>query len=252
MRCHTLFAIVLGVCLTLASQPADAQSANVQTDAPPDPQLQSIQTTFAQRFGNVEVTAVRRTSFAGLFEVQLGVNLVYTDAQVSYVLDGALIDATSRQNLTDARLQALAQAVQANLPLELAVKQVKGAGKENGGRWIAIFEDPNCGYCKQLRRSLEAIDNLTIYSFLYPILSADSREKARDIWCAGDQAAVLDDWMLRGTVPARAQCDAPLEKVLALGQQLMVRGTPAIFFDNGNRADGALPLDELQARLGGS
>jgi len=250
MRVNTLFALVFAVCLTLLSHSAGAQPANAQTDTPSDPQLQSIQTAFAQRFGNVAVTAVRHTPFAGLFEVQLGVNLVYTDAQVSYVLDGVLIDAASRQNLTDARLQALAQEAQAALPLalEVAVKQVKG----EGGRWIAIFEDPNCGYCKQLRRSLESVDNLTVYSFLYPILSPDSREKARDIWCAGNPVQALDDWMLRGTVPAHAQCDAPLEKILALGQQLMVRGTPAIFFDNGNRADGALPLGELKARLGGS
>jgi len=255
MRPHPLFAIAFVVALvigtSLASQPSRAQSA-----PRPDAQLQAVQTAFAQRFGNVAVSAVRRTPFAGLFEVQLGVNLVYTDAQARYVLDGVLIDAASRQNLTEARLQALAQEVQANLPLELAVKQVKGEvkgeNKENGGRWIAIFEDPNCGYCKQLRRSLEAIDNLTIYSFLYPILSPDSREKARDIWCAGNPVQSLDDWMLRGTVPARSECDAPLEKILALGQQLMVRGTPAIFFDDGDRADGALPLAALQARLGGS
>jgi len=229
-------------------------AASAQPATPPDPQLQAVQAAFVQRFANVAVTAVRRTPFAGLFEVQLGANLVYTDAQVGYVLDGTLIDAASRQDLTEARLQALVKNAQANLPLELAVKQVKGEvkDKQNGERWIAIFEDPNCGYCKQLRRSLESIDNLTIYSFLYPILSPDSREKARDIWCAGNPVQALEDWMLRGTVPARSECDAPLENILALGQQLMVRGTPAIFFDDGTRADGALPLAELKARLGGS
>jgi len=259
MRPHALLAIALAVglttSLTLTPQPGRAQPA-----AQPDFQLQTIQSAFAQRFGNLAVTAVRRTPFAGLFEVQLGANLVYTDAQASYVLDGVLIDAASRRNLTEARLQALAKEVQANLPLELAVKQVKGEeikgeetkGEAKEGRWIAIFEDPNCGYCKQLRRSLEAIDNLTIYSFLYPILSPDSREKARDIWCAGNPVQALDDWMLRGKTPARSECDAPLETILALGQQLMVRGTPAIFFDNGDRADGALPLAALQAKLGGS
>jgi len=230
-------------------------AADAQAGAPPDPQLQSVQAAFAQRFGNVDVTAVQRTPFVGLFEVQLGANLVYTDAQVSYVLDGVLIDAASRRNLTDARLQGLAKEAQATLPLELAVKQVKGGVKgeaKSNGNWIAIFEDPNCGYCKQLRRSLESVDNLTVYSFLYPILSPDSRDKARDIWCAADPVGALDDWMLRGAIPARAECDAPLAQILALGQQLMVRGTPAIFFSDGTRADGALPLAELKARLGGS
>jgi len=250
MRSTTFFTIALAACLPLAVPLAQAQTAattHATATTPADPQLQAVQSAFAQRFANVDVSAVRHTPFAGLFEVQLGAHLVYTDAQASYVLDGELIDAASRRNLTEARLQALAQEVQAALPLELAIKQVKGAG----GGWIAIFEDPNCGYCKQLRRSLEAIDNLTIYSFLYPILSPDSREKARDIWCATDQVAALDDWMLRANPPARTECDAPLAQILALGQQLMVRGTPAIFFEDGSRADGALPLTDLKARLGG-
>jgi len=238
-----VFAIALLMAAWLV--PPHARS---QPTLPADPQLQAVHSTFAQRFGNVTITAVRRTPFAGLFEVQLGASLVYTDAQVSYVLDGELIDAASRQNLSDARLQALAREAQATLPLELAVKQVKGQG--DGQRWIAIFEDPNCGYCKQLRRSLESVENLTLYSFLYPILSPDSRDKARDIWCASDRETVLDAWMLHGTVPARSECDAPLTQILTLGQQLMVRGTPAIFFDDGSRADGALPLAQLKARLG--
>jgi len=240
------FSAFFVVALTVAVPIVCAQPA-LTPDARPDAQVQAVATAFAQRFDHLDVTAVRRTPFAGLYEVQLGTNLVYTDAQVSYVLDGELIDTASRQNLTDARLQALAKEAQAALPLELAVKQIKGDG--DNGNWIAIFEDPNCGYCKQLRRSLESVDNLTVYSFLYPILSPDSREKARDIWCAANPTAALDDWMLHGTQPARAECDAPLAQILALGQQLMVRGTPAIFFADGSRADGALPLAQLKARL---
>jgi len=207
--------------------------------------LQTVRDAFSKRFEGVDVIAVRATPFAGLYEVQIGADLIYTDAQVNYVLDGVLIDAASRQNLTEASMERLASEAVAKLPLEKAIKQVKGDGK----RWIAIFEDPNCGYCKQMRRTLEEVDDLTVYSFLFPILSEDSHVKAGNIWCAANPAQTLDDWMLRGKTPPAADCDTPIADILALGKQLMIRGTPALFFDDGSRVSGALPLAALKAKL---
>jgi len=210
-----------------------------------DAVLQAVHDAFIQRFDNIDVVAVRATPFDGLYEVQIGTDLIYTDAQVTYLLDGTLIDAATRRDLTQASMETIAAQTVDKLPLELAIKQVKGDGK----RWIAIFEDPHCGYCKQLRRTLEEVNDLTVYSFMFPILSEDSHVKARDIWCAANRTQTLDDWMLRGKSPASAECETPIADILALGQQLMVRGTPAIFFDDGSRASGALPLAALKARL---
>lgn len=209
-----------------------------------DPELRDVADRFSARFDGVPVVAVRRTPF-GLFEVQIGMDLLYTDAQVSYVLDGRLIDAQSRRDLTRERQEAVSAVPLDSLPLHLAVKQVRGDGK----RRLAIFEDPNCGYCKQLHRTLAQVDDVTIYTFLYPILSPDSHEKARDVWCADDPSAAWDAWMLQGKAPPRKQCSTPVDEVLALGQQLMVRGTPTLFFADGSRVSGAIPLDMLQARL---
>ncbi|OZI29361.1 disulfide bond formation protein DsbC [Bordetella genomosp. 7] len=215
------------------------------TDSVADPAAQAVKDRFAQRFGELSVTAVRRTPY-GIFEVQLGTELVYTDENVTWVMEGPLIDAATRRDVTRERQEKLGAAAFDELPLDMAVKQVRG----DGSRKMAIFEDPNCGYCKQLHKTLQDVDNLTIYTFLYPVLTPDSTTKSRNVWCAKDQARVWQDWMLRGQTPPSAECDAPIQQVLALGQKLMVRGTPAIFFEDGSRLNGAAPLEMIEARLG--
>lgn len=200
---------------------------------------------FKERFGNMPISSVRQLPF-GIFEVQLGNSLLYTDEMVQYVMDGHLIDAQTRTDLTQARLDELARVDFDALPFDLAIKQVRG----DGSRRIAIFEDPNCGYCKQLRKTMEGIDDLTIYTFLFPILSADSTQKVRDVWCAEDSGKTWDDWMLNGKVPSRSECDAPITEMLNAGRQLMVQGTPAVFFEDGSRVPGAMSREQLIGKLG--
>jgi len=249
-------AMVAGTA-TAAGAPADAPApapapasastpskVGAQTDWTLDPIAKQVAQRFASRFDGMDVTAVRMTPY-GLYEVQLDTDLVYTNQDVSWVMQGPLIDAQTRENVSAKRLEQLSAIDFADLPKNLAIKQVKG----DGSRVIAIFEDPNCGYCKQLRKTLEGVDNLTVYTYLFPILSPDSTEKARNVWCAKDQGKAWDDWMLRGKVPAQMKCDAPIEAVLDLGKKLMVRGTPAIFFSDGSRSAGALPLEHLLPRL---
>ena len=226
--------------VSFTSFQAVAQSA---AGSPAD--IEAVGKLFAERFNNPPVKAIRATPY-GLYEVQMGNEIVYTDRQVSFVLDGTLIDANTRKDVTAERLEQLSRIAFDDLPFDLALKQVKG----NGQRKVAIFEDPNCGYCKQLRQTLQQVDNLTIYTFPLPILSPDSTQKVRHVWCAKDRAAVWDAWMLKGQVPPKAEdCDVPIDKMLALGQKLSVRGTPAIFFANGSRVPGAISQKELEQRL---
>ncbi|KAA0889451.1 DsbC family protein [Pusillimonas sp. ANT_WB101] len=205
----------------------------------------AVQKAFEKRFPEIDVGGVAPTPFAGLYEVQVGSDLLYVNADVDYILQGSLIDAKRRTDLTAERIDALSRVDFADLPLDIAIKQVKG----DGSRVMAIFEDPNCGYCKQLHKTLNDVDNVTIYSFLFPILSPDSTTKARNIWCAEDKAEVWRDWMLRGKKPAEAECETPIEQSLALGRKLNVQGTPAIFFADGSRINGALPLNALKQKL---
>jgi len=192
-----------------------------------------------------KVDAVRKAGVLGLYEIQIGNELYYTDEKVSLLFDGNIIDTKTRKNLTQARINKLSAIKFADLPLELAVKTVRGDGR----RVFATFEDPNCGYCKKLTKEMAGMDNVTIYTFLLPILSRDSAEKSRAVWCAADRAKAWSDLMVNGTVPAAGTCDAPIEKVVALAQKYNIRGTPTIFLSDGERIPGAVPVAQLEQKL---
>jgi len=152
------------------------------------------------------------------------------------------------EDLTQTRIDDISRIKFSDLPLELALKTVKGDGK----RVIAVFEDPNCGYCKRFRQqTLSKVDNITVYTFMYNILSPDSIAKSKNIWCAADRNRAWDDWMLNAkqAPAAPAGCVAPHEKVLALGQKIGVQGTPAIFFADGSRVPGAIDLRTLEDKF---
>lgn len=204
----------------------------------------SVQKAIQARVGGVPVRSVTKTPFAGLYEVVLGdYNIVYTDEKVTYLFSTgengvALIDLKSGHNLTDERMKQLLTIRFDDLPLNAAIKTVHGTGK----RVFATFEDPNCPYCKRLWQEMTKLDNVTIYTFLYPILSPDSAAKAKAIWCSKDRSRAWVDHMLTASMPAPgADCDNPIERNLALGQRLRVTGTPTIFFTNGQRLVGAQP-----------
>ena len=200
-------------------------------------------------FGGQAVDTVKKTPYGGLYEVVLkSGELVYTDAAVSFLLDGNVIDTKTKQNVTQARMAQLMKIDFATLPLDQAIKQVRG----NGKRVIASFEDPNCGYCKRLAKDLQGLKDATVYTFLYPILSPDSTEKSKNIWCSKDRAAAWNDWMTAGKTPAAAAagCDtSAIDKNVALGQKIKVSGTPTIFTSDGNRLPGAVPLAQLEQAM---
>lgn len=235
---------VLGFTLSTGAAAQETAPQRATKTAVADAGEQAV----AKRFGEISgysVTGVRRTPY-GFYEVQLGTDLMYTDEKVTWVMEGALIDVATRRDVTRERLEQLGSIAFEDLPLELAIKQVRGDGK----RQMAIFEDPNCGYCKQLHKTLKDEDNITIYSFLHPVLSPDSTIKSRDVWCAKNPAKAWQDWMIDGKKPTTAECDAPIEQVLTLGQKLMVRGTPVVIFQNGSRLNGAAPLERIRSHLG--
>lgn len=191
------------------------------------------------------VDAVRKAEALGLYEVQIDGELVYTDEKVTHVILGDIVDTKSRRNLTEERKQKLSQIKLSDLPLDMAIKQVKG----NGKRMLVTFEDPNCTYCKKLAKELKDVSDVTVYTFVYPILSPDSSEKAKNLWCAPDRAKAWIELMIDGKQPASANCDHPTEKVVAFGRKLNIRGTPTMFFADGTRVPGYMPGPMLQKAL---
>ena len=197
---------------------------------------------------NGKVDKVSKTPYLGLYEVFVGGDIIYTDEKVSALLfDGKLIDTKTMKNVTAERIQKLTAIKFTDLPLELAVKQVRGDGK----RVFASFEDPNCGYCKKLAKDLTKLDNVTIYTFLYPILSPDSLEKSKQIWCAADKARAWNDWMVDNKAPTgKGDCDTTaVQKTIETGRNLAINGTPTIFFADGERIPGAVPVARIEEKL---
>ncbi|MBC3864253.1 DsbC family protein [Undibacterium jejuense] len=212
------------------------------------PQEVAIKKLVEPRLGDgVKVDSVTKTPYAGLYEVRVGSEVLYTDDKAQFLFIGNVIDTRTGANYTRARVDEINKIKFSDLPLEMALKTVKGDGK----RVIAVFEDPNCGYCKRFRQTLAGMDNITVYTFMYNILAEDSTVKSKNIWCSADRNKAWDEWMINGKVApnAPANCVTPNEKVLELGHKLNIRGTPAIFFMDGTRVPGAMDAKALEEKF---
>ncbi len=196
-----------------------------------------------------KVLSVTKTPYAGLYEVRTEDNdILYTDKKAQYLFVGRVLNTTTYEDYTKARVDDISKVKFSDLPLDSALKMVKGDGK----RVMAIFEDPNCGYCKRFRHTLQDLDNVTVYTFMYNILSEDSAIKSKNIWCSADRMKAWDDWMLNNKAPTEAPANCltnPNDKVLALGRKLKISGTPTIFFADGSRIPGAVDLPAVEAKL---
>ena len=225
---------LLGWCLSLGAL-AQGQEANIKKN-------------LSERLPSMpRVEEVKRTPMTGLYEVRTESNeIYYTDADANYLIQGELIDIRQKRNLTEERLDKLNAVEFAKLPFKDAFTLVQG----NGQRKLAIFVDPNCGYCKRFERDLEKLDNITLHVFLYPVLGADSVEKSKSIWCAKDKGKAWRDWMLGGQMPIPANCDASaIDRNVEFGRKNRITGTPTSFAANGNRIQGAVPLAQLQKQI---
>lgn len=196
-----------------------------------------------------KVESVTKAGYLGLYEVYADGNVFYTDEKVTAIMvSGQLIDAKTMKNVTEERMRKLTAIKFSELPLERAIKQVRGDGK----RVVATFEDPNCGYCKRLAKDLLKLENVTVYTFLFPILSDDSVRKSKQIWCSADRAKAWNDWMVEGRTPSgKEDCDtSAIGKNQEFGRKLNITGTPTMFFADGERVPGAMPLARIEQKLG--
>lgn len=225
--CVAAAALTLGVA-------AHAQDANLKK-------------TLAERIPQLDkIDEIRPTPMAGLYEVRIGTDLFYTDAKGNYLIQGELIDTKARRNLTEDRITKLTELQFKDLPLQDAFTIVHGKGE----RKLAVFEDPNCGYCKRFEKDMQKVDNVTVYMFLYPILSPDSAEKSRNIWCSKDKVSAWQDMMLKDKAPASASCDVTaLQRNLALGKKHKITGTPTLIFEDNSRVPGAISSAEVEKHL---
>lgn len=230
--------LVIALAAGLLAGPALAQEAAVR----------KALTERVPQMGKID--EVSKTPMPGLFEVRVGSELYYSDAEGNFLIAGGqLIDARNRRNLTEERVAKLTAVDFDALPFKDAFTIVRG----NGKRKLAVFEDPNCGYCKQFERDLQKVDNVTIHLFLLPVLGPDSVAKSRNIWCAADKARAWQDWMVRNTPAPNAPspgCDASaLERNRDFGRKYQINGTPTLIFADGTRVPGAIPATQVEKHL---
>ncbi|MBC7513049.1 MAG: DsbC family protein [Herminiimonas sp.] len=238
MKYRNPAALTLTTALLLMTTVAIAETA----------QEQSVRKLIEPRLGEeAKIDSVTKTPYGGLFEIRTGSEILYTDDKAQYLFVGRVLDSKTLQDYTKARQDDLNKIKFSDLPLDSAMKMVKG----NGKRVIAVFEDPNCGYCKKFRQTLQEVDNVTVYTFMYNILAPDSAVKSKNIWCTADRGKAWDDWMLNGKMAptAPANCTSPNDKIFALGQKMHITGTPTVFFADGTRVPGAIDAKALEARL---
>ena len=234
MTLNKIAALAALVAAVLVGATAQAQEA-------------AIRKNLAERVPQLpKIDEVRKSPMPGLFEIRLGTDLFYTDVEGNYLIQGHLIDTRLQRDLTQERLDKLMAIDFSALPVKDAFTIVRG----NGKRKIAVFEDPNCGYCKRFERDLQQVDNVTVHMFLYPILGPDSTDKSRNIWCAKDKAKAWQDWMVRDQLPAAASCDsAALARNVEFGKKHKVTGTPTLVFADGTRVPGAVGAQQVEKLL---
>ncbi|KMN76686.1 thiol:disulfide interchange protein DsbC [Chromobacterium alkanivorans] len=209
-----------------------------------------VKKAFEGRFPGKPVKAVTATPVKGIYEVVVdNKQVVYTNADASYLFVGDLIDAVKKESLTEKKMAELNKVDFKSLPFEYALKEVRGKGE----RKLAVFSDPDCPFCKKLEREgLKNLDNVTIYTFLYPLsqLHPDAMRKSKQIWCSPDKVAAWSGFMLDGKpLTGPDNCDTPLEKIQQLGEKLGITGTPGLIFANGQLVPGAIDGDDIEKLL---
>lgn len=232
-------AAIAAACLSVAV--AGAEVKNTPTDA--------IRNALRTRFPDMPVVSVQPAPVAGLYEVYTGNELVYTDAGAEHLIIGPLWETASKRNLTAERIGELTAIDFSTLPLDRAIRTVKG----NGSRKLAVFSDPDCPFCKKLEQELASVTDVTIYTFLYPIaaLHPAAASKARAIWCSENRPVAWKQWMIDGQLPEERECKdaASIDENVKLGEQLGINGTPTLFGADGRRVSGTLSAEALEGML---
>ena len=244
LACSALMALAQPASKGPAAAPGDAaagqQSSTEETTA--------VRKALEERFPGAQISHVGKTAYMGLYEAMLDDTLVYTDPKAAYLFVGSMYDTATKKNLTEARSRKLNRVAIDKLPMELAFKRVKG----DGSRKLIIFSDADCPFCHRLESEIKGLDNVTIYTFLFPIdqLHPDAARKSKRIWCAPDKAKAWDEFFASGRLPDnKGDCGDPVARTQTLGQSLKINATPTLVFADGTLIPGALPLPQIEKEI---
>jgi thiol:disulfide interchange protein DsbC len=250
--------LVLGVALAVpvafaqqAAAPAQSAapgSSSAASSAAPSSDVAALKKLLEQKFPGAEIRYIAKSPYHGLYEAMFGDQMIYTDRKADQIIVGSIYDTTTKTNLTEAKLRKLNRVDISKLPMELAFKRVKG----DGSRQLIMFSDADCPFCHRLEKEIKNLDNVTIYTFLFPIdtLHPDAANKSRRIWCAPDKVKAWDEFFATGKLPDNAgNCGDPVEQTQALGNALKVNATPTLIFADGTMIPGALQLAQIEKEM---
>ena len=230
------------------ASPTQASSPVARDPVSESADIAAVRKQVETHFPGAPIRHIAKSGYLGLYEVMLGDQLIYTDSNVDHVFVGSIYDTGTKQNLTEARLRKLNRVAVDKLPMDLAFKRVKG----NGSRTLYLFSDADCPFCHRLEQEMRGLDNVTIYTFLFPIdqLHPDAARKSKILWCAPDRAKAWDVYFATGKLPAnKGDCGDPVAKTQALGDSLHINATPTLIFADGTMIAGALPLPDLEREM---
>jgi thiol:disulfide interchange protein DsbC len=232
---HLATALLTALACAFAAQTASADEA-------------SIRKAIGERLPDFpKIDEVSKTAVPGIYELRVGTDIYYTDENGNHLFAGQFIDTRTRANITEDRIAKLTAIDFSQLALKDAIVWKQGTG----ARKLVVFADPNCGYCRKFERDLQAVKDVTVYTFLYPILGGDSPDKARAIWCSKDATRVWRDWMLQGKeIPSSPNCDvSALQRNVAFGRNHRINGTPGLVFEDGTHKAGAMNAAQIEQLL---
>jgi len=258
-------AIIVGLAASAAASAGEPQVAPAATAAGPaptpaatqaaDPAAAALREALTRLYPNTRFGDIQRSAIPGIWEVWMGNNVAYVNDEGRHFIFGHMYDMQTQTDLTAAKKEQVSLQTEAarpkvrfaDLPLGDAIKVVRG----NGQRKVAVFSDPHCPYCRKLEVELAKLDNVTIYTFLYPIesLHPEAAAVAQSIWCAKDKAAAWRQYMASGKEPKALRCDTPINRNVALASSSGIFGTPYMIFANGTQAPGAMPAAAIEQRL---
>jgi thiol:disulfide interchange protein DsbC len=243
-------AFALGALCTVPAALAQSPAAPAAPQATPivTAETAGIKKLLDQKFPGSDVRFISKTNYFGLYEAMLDDKLIYTDPKVTYIFLGSIYDTATKTNVTEARQRKLNRIAMDKLPLDLAFKRVKG----DGSRQLVIFSDADCPFCHRLEDEMKGLDNVTIYTFLFPIdqLHPDAARKSKQIWCSADKVKAWNDFFATGAVPDnKGDCGDPVAKTQALGNALKISATPTLVFADGTVVPGALPVEQIKAEM---
>ncbi len=231
-----LAASILAILLALAG------GSGVAAAQTPEDNLRKL---IEAKMPGERVREIRRTPLPGVYEVAFGNRLFYADEGLNYLIIGQIIESATNRNLTDQRLRQLTAIDVKLLPLDAAIRTVKGDGK----RTLYVFSDPLCPFCSQLEQELQKVTNVTTYTFLTPVdqMRPGSRNRALEIWCSSDRRRAWDEWMLRQVAPvSKPTCRNPLDQVVKLSDKLGFTVTPTLVFADGAVLSGMIPAAQIE------